>query len=122
MKFFLLLSFSLFLCGTLFSYTIENKPNTLIAEQSLSNPHEILLSENSHNGKILTLSDGSSWEVAPQDLNISEVWVIPSPFAVEKSANATYPYYLVNKDTGSKVLVRPIAPIKKDTATQKPVS
>lgn len=122
MKFFLLSSLSFFLCGTLFSCSLENKPSTLLAEQSQSKQHEITLSVNSHNGKILTLSDGSSWEVAPQDLNISEVWVVPSPFAVEKSANASFPYYLVNKDTGSKVLVRPIAPIKKEIAPPKPIS
>ena len=119
---FIIVSSFLCICGTLFSCSSGNNTNTLMAEQSQSNPHEIFLSENSHNGKILTLSDGSSWEVAPQDLNISEVWVIPSPFAVEKSANATFPYYLVNKDTGSKVLVRPIAPEKKESEkSQKPI-
>ena len=92
----------------------------LLAQQNLcpyrnseTRASDLTLEENLHNGRIIKLSDGSSWEVAPQDLHISEIWVLPITIEVEKSDHPVYPYYLVNKTSGTRVLVRTVSDIPK---------
>jgi hypothetical protein len=69
----------------------------------------LTLEENLHNGRMIKLSDGSLWEIAPQNLHISEVWILPIPIEVEKSDHHIYPYYLVNKTSQTRVLARPLS-------------
>lgn len=66
------------------------------------------LESNLQQGKILKLADGSLWEVAPQDLLISQSWILSISLSVEASDNPSYPYFLINEASGSKVHARPI--------------
>jgi len=85
------------------------KLEEVIAQEDTRNHPDLTVDLNLHNGKVLVLSDGTSWEVAPQDLTTSQSWILPSPLLIEKSNNTYYPYKLINKATNSCVLVRPIA-------------
>ena len=80
-----------------------------LSSNDSSEDSELTLDENLHNGKVLKLSNGTLWEVAPQDVQITEIWIFPFPLKLEKSKDKAYPYYLVNKRSKTKVLVRPLS-------------
>ena len=125
-----------------FSLQLYATPSTMKLENILSkassptdnNHQELTIEENRHGGKVLILSNKTMWEVAPQDVVITEIWIFPFPLEIQKSDNKTYPYYIVNKNSQTKILVRPLngtykeqsAPIEKEsspsTATEKPAS
>ena len=81
------------------------------------------LSINIDNGQKLQLSDGSIWEVHPQDVDISAVWITPFPLQIEKSTNPMYPFLLKNTRTQMSVRARkstsapiqPKEPLRKNT-------
>jgi hypothetical protein len=70
---------------------------------------ELTLSENRLNGKILLLSDGTKWQIAPDDLDRSSLWLTPFPVRVERNdQNAAYPYKIINNYTGSSVKAKKV--------------
>lgn len=85
------------------------KIEDVIAHENVQQGQDITIEENLHGGKVLILSDGSSWEIAPQDLNISQLWILPVPLKIEKSNNSTYPYRIINMNSNSAILARPLA-------------
>ncbi|WP_194848045.1 hypothetical protein [Candidatus Neptunochlamydia vexilliferae] len=92
---------------------LSQQPLAVVRGQKNKEDAESLtVDENLHNGKVLILSDGSTWEVAPQDLPTSQTWIFPSPLKVEKNGTAAFPYRITSLQTGSSILVRPIAPIQ----------
>jgi|GEM_PF-6419238 len=66
----------------------------------------LLLEENLQGGRQLKLNDGTTWDVAPQDVKKVTDWVLPSPLTLRKSGRKDYPYYLVNNRSKVQVLVR----------------
>jgi len=119
----------LLLLSSFFIYGVspDAKLETMLSHQSNSNSddqdQELLIEENLHGGKILKLNNGTTWEVAPQDVHITEIWIFPFPLKLEKSNNPNYPYYLVNKRSKTKVLVRPLASMqKKKEGTSQPTT
>ena len=82
----------------------------VMGEETIEKNQEITVDENLHSGKIIVLSDGSTWEVAPESLKISESWIFPSPLKIEKINHLSYPYKITNTYTGSSILARPITP------------
>ena len=75
-------------------------------------PEETLsLSVNVHYGKELILSDGSHWEVHPEDRKISSVWLTPFPLQIQTlaSPSSEYPDLLINLSSEEKVKVKPIS-------------
>ncbi|MCB1072521.1 MAG: hypothetical protein H7A41_00230 [Chlamydiales bacterium] len=85
------------------------KIDEVITHEVIQKQDEITVEENLHGGKVLVLSDGSTWEVAPQDLKVSGTWILPVPLKIEKSTNPSYPYRLININSNSSVLARQIA-------------
>ncbi|QVL58213.1 MAG: hypothetical protein KFB93_03795 [Simkaniaceae bacterium] len=85
------------------------KIEEVIAHETIQKKQEITIEENLHGGKVLVLNDGSTWEIAPQDLNTSQSWIFPSPLKIEKSSNSSYPYRIINTNSNSSVLARPIS-------------
>ena len=71
---------------------------------------EIFLSINIDGGKKLELSDGSTWEVDPNDVGQSSVWITPFPMRIVPSNDSNYPFLLVNKISGISVKARKISP------------
>lgn len=54
----------------------------------------------------LVLSDGSKWEVKPEDANTAQSWFIPHDMKVEASNDPEYPYRITNQVTGSSILAK----------------
>ncbi len=84
------------------------KIEEVIAYENVQQREEITVEENLHGGKILVLSNRTSWEIAPQDLSTSQTWILPVPLKVEKSNNPTYPYRIINTNSNTSVLARPL--------------
>lgn len=95
-------------CGHAADLKLESVLSHLSSD-STSNDSNLTLDENLHNGKVLKLSNGTLWEVAPQDVEITEIWIFPFPLKLGKSGNKAYPYYLQNLRSKTKVLVRPLS-------------
>jgi len=51
---------------------------------------------NVSDGKIIELSDNSVWEIAPDDLAISQTWLGSIPVKISSSTNPSYPYLITN--------------------------
>lgn len=83
------------------------------AEKSSDGRPAVYLSENINNGKQLKLSDGSLWDVAPQDANTASFWIIPFPLCFMDNTDTDkedYPKILVNQNTGVGVKVKMLKP------------
>ena len=105
----------MYLIGIIFSLlaaTSGLKIEDVIAHQNIQQGQELTVDENLHDGKILVLSDGSTWEIAPQSLETSQSWIFPSPLKVEKIKHPIYSYKIISLHTSSFVLARPIAPYR----------
>ncbi|CCB89652.1 MAG: hypothetical protein KDK61_02380 [Simkania sp.] len=117
----ILLLFSL--CADAANFKLESLLTHLTSNDSSDNS-DLTLDENRYNGKILKLSDGTLWLVAPQDVQTTQIWIFPFPLKIEKSDHPAYPYYLVNLRSGTKVLVRPMRETEKEAldtpAPEKP--
>ncbi|MGE0198095.1 MAG: hypothetical protein AB7N99_07505 [Simkaniaceae bacterium] len=96
----------LFCMSPLLAFKIED---VIAQEKKQEQQQDLTVDLNLHGGKVLVLSDGSTWEVAPQSLTTSQSWIFPAPLMIEKSGNSAYPCKIINKTTQSYVLVRPIA-------------
>lgn len=79
---------------------------------------EVMLSINIEGGKKLQLSDGTMWEVDPNDIVQSSVWITPFPMRIVPSDSTDYPFLLVNKISGVSVKARKIAPSSPSGAKQ----
>lgn len=83
-------------------------PST-IDSQDGQNPDAPKLSmrENLQGGKLLKLSDGSIWQVDPNDLNISRIWLFPFDVEITQDPYShAYPYKMKNLSTGTVINVR----------------
>ena len=72
----------------------------------------VYLSENLDNGAHLRMSDGSLYEVAPENRNISSAWLLPFPLKVEMTQDLTYPYLLIDPNSDERVRAKQIEPGK----------
>jgi hypothetical protein len=103
--------------------------NTWIDEHFIVRPQQsatektLYLSVNLQNGAVLELSDGSKWEVAPDNRSTSSLWLTPFPLRIEPGLNAQapYPFILLNLNTQEKVKVKRIAPASSSEAIQSNV-
>ncbi|MBP9842204.1 MAG: hypothetical protein KBC64_07265 [Simkaniaceae bacterium] len=69
---------------------------------------ERYLSENIQGGRVLRLSDNTMWEVSPDDITISRIWLFPFPVKIEvdEVTNPAYPYKFTNLRTGTTIHVK----------------
>lgn len=67
------------------------------------------LEETLQDGKVLLLDDGTMWEVAHQDIEKAKMWSPPLSLELKKSGKKDYPYYIINKKSKTRVLVRPFS-------------
>ena len=66
------------------------------------------LSENLKNSQYLRLSDGTLWNVRPEDVPLAQAWITPVEIIVSQSTNPFYPYKLTNKVSGTSILARKV--------------
>jgi hypothetical protein len=57
----------------------------------------------SDGGKIVTLEDGSIWEISPAYLGRTMVWALAQRIVVSRGVNPGYPYQIAN-DTNKDVV------------------
>lgn len=100
------------------TFVLKNPPEKKKVEETL------YLSQNIDNGKVLELTDGSAWQVAPDDVERAAFWIIPFPLYFvdnnDPNDNDKYPKKIVNRNTGLGVKVRQLrAPIEKEVAPEK---
>jgi hypothetical protein len=89
----------------------QKKPEVASAEPPPSTPLKgahPTLSENLMNSHYLRLSDGTLWNVRPEDVPIAQAWITPVEIMVSQSSNPFYPYRLTNKVSGTSILVRKV--------------
>jgi hypothetical protein len=61
------------------------------------------IEENLNNGRLIRLSDNSTWQIHPNDTALTQSWITPVEIEVEETEDREYPYLLKNTLTGSKV-------------------
>jgi hypothetical protein len=57
------------------------------------------LNINIDGGRLLILSDGTKWEVAPEDRNISGLWLTPISLKILPGGSPEYPNVIMNSDS-----------------------
>jgi len=80
----------------------------------------LVLAENYHGGRVLQLSDGTIWEVAPEDVNYTGLWIMPFRVALGQSDNPIYPQTLTDLTTGTTVRVRQIYTVNPSDIPKEP--
>lgn|SRR3990167_3773811 len=65
-----------------------------------------MIQENLRNGSYIRLTDGSLWNIHPEDTPITQGWITPVEIQVSPSNDREYPYTLTNSLTGSSVKAR----------------
>lgn len=89
------------------------KIEEVIAHESVQQGQDLTVEENLHEGKVLVLSDGSTWVIAPQSLKTSQAWIVSAPLKIEKVDNPTYNHKISSiLQPKSYVLAYQIAPYK----------
>ena len=84
----------------------------VLKAKPVSEEKSLYLSVNIQNGKELILSDGSQWEVAPENRSISGLWITPFPLKITCIGGTEYPYELINLNTLEKVRIKRIPSTK----------
>ncbi|MCB1117649.1 MAG: hypothetical protein KDK50_03595 [Chlamydiia bacterium] len=89
--------------------------------QTYKPPAEPLaITENLHGGRVLRLSDNSIWEVAPEDINYTQLWVTPFRVKIDYTGNVDYPYTLTNETSQTSVRVRHVDTMSPEDLPQEP--
>jgi hypothetical protein len=85
--------------------------NFILKTQEQPKEAQLSLSINIDNGQKLQLSDNSIWEIAPNDIPTSAVWITPFPVKITPSNDQQYPWLIVNVNSGVSVKARKISAI-----------
>ncbi|MES2200550.1 MAG: hypothetical protein V4489_10355 [Chlamydiota bacterium] len=62
---------------------------------------------NMNGGERLFLNDNSVWDVNPEDLEISRLWLSPFPMKITLGGSDLYPYLIINVRSQEKIKVKP---------------
>lgn len=85
-------------------------PSEGTCEAPKEETQELTVSLNIQGGRRLQLSDGSLWEIAPNDIPNASFWVLPIPVKIAPSNDVKFPNLLINQQTGISVRARQIQP------------
>lgn len=80
--------------------------STLLLSASVMVDRVLYLTMNMKQGQELILNDESHWEIAPEDLRLTENWIGPVPIRICFGGDKEYPYFLHNLVTGHKIRAR----------------
>jgi hypothetical protein len=73
-----------------------------------------MITENFYSGKYIRLSDGSLWNIRPQDTPITQGWITSVEIIIEPSQDPDYPNKLTNTLTGSSVLAKKVTELPQN--------
>ncbi len=62
---------------------------------------------NMNGGQRLLLNDNSAWDVDPEDLEISRLWISPFPLQITLGGSDLYPYLIINTQSQKQVKAKP---------------
>jgi hypothetical protein len=62
---------------------------------------------NMKGGHRLLLNDSSVWDVDPEDIEISRLWLSPFPMEITKGGSSLYPYLIINIQSQEKIKAKP---------------
>ena len=91
-----------------------------MSAQKHQKTESVSLAENYHGGRVLQLTDQTIWEVAPQDVTYTALWITPFPIQIGTSSDPTYPNTLTNLTSGTTVRVRQIDTINPPDIPKEP--
>lgn len=86
----------------LFLPCYAKKPSRDIQEGSI-----LHITVNMSGGKKLLLNDDSLWDIDPEDLEISRLWLSPFPMKITLGGSDLYPYLIINISSQKKVRAKP---------------
>ena len=101
---------SLFVLILTTAHSVEGR----VAQKSEKKVAGPLLQENLKNGSYIRLSDGSLWNIRPEDTPITQGWITPVEINATPSGDKDYPYTLTNSLTGSSVKARKVQSVPPD--------
>lgn len=78
------------------------KTSEILPEGSL-----LHLEINMKGGHRLLLNDHSAWDIDPEDLEISRLWLSPFPLKITLGGSDLYPYLIINMQSQKKVKAKP---------------
>jgi len=81
----------------------------LLKEESKLQEKPLMLSLNIENGAKLELTDGSVYEIDPEDRIYSSLWITPFKISLSESGDAEYPVRITNLQTGTSVSGRHVS-------------
>jgi len=61
---------------------------------------------NALHGKRIVLNDQSIWEIHPNDLSISQLWLFPAPLQISLQGEEPYPYIMTNLQSHTQIRAR----------------
>jgi hypothetical protein len=74
------------------------RKNTTLVKKNVEQA-ALSLNINIDGGRQLLLSDGTQWEVAPEDRSISSLWLTPIPLKILPGGSQEYPNVIMNSDS-----------------------
>ena len=83
------------------------------ASNSLPEGSILHLDINMNGGQRLLLNDASLWDVDPEDLEISRLWLSPFPMQITLGGSDLYPYLIINTQSHEKIKVKPSLHLKE---------
>jgi hypothetical protein len=89
-------------------------------EESPIHKQPLMLSLNINDGAKLELTDGSVYEIDPDDHIYSSLWLTPFKVALGESGNAEYPVRITNLQTGTSVNGRPVSKEEIEEPSEQP--
>ena len=98
-------------------------PSQMMQQPSMqqNTPSQSLsLTINLNNGAELILSDATRWQIHPQDVVISSVWIAPSALSVAAGTDPSYPFVITNLSSKQSVRAKQVVPASPMTPTQTP--
>lgn len=104
------LFFFLVVCSTVIPplFPDESTPPQVSQEAKKNLTVELVLK----GGRVLKLSDGTFWKIAPADIDITSIWVFSPIIEIQDNQDpktkASYPNKLTNTTTTSSVLAAPL--------------
>jgi hypothetical protein len=90
-------------------------PKVTTPPPAAKSSNSLYLSENINEGKQIRLSDGSLYDISPDDSELTAFWITPFPLTVKPSGDTNYPFLITNTNTGTSVKAKLAPPPKPKT-------
>lgn len=89
---------------------LETWMNQKFTLKTNDKPKQIYLSENIQSGARLRFSDGSLYEIIPEDRSKASFWLTPFQVKIDQGKDPNYPYIITNTVTMISVRAKQINP------------